>query len=83
MVREKWKRKWAYYFSCWSYKLSWADVSSIMRNLRGVKKEKKKNNSLDWAILDFGSFSKRKNEKEAELITCLVKAMNLGSWGQS
>ena len=53
-----------------------------MRNLRGVKKEKKKNNSLDWAILDFGSFSKRKNEKEAELITCLVKVMNLGSWGQ-
>lgn len=52
-----------------SYKLSWADVSSIMRNLRRVKKEKK--------------FSKRKKGKEAELITCLVKAMNLGSWGQS
>ena len=52
-----------------------------MRNLRGVKKEKqrKKNNSPDCVILDFGSFSKRKNNKEAELITCLVKAMNLGS----
>ena len=50
-----------------------------MRNLREVKKEKKKNNSPDCVILDFGSFSKRKNGKEAELITCLVKAMNLGS----
>ena len=50
-----------------------------MRNLRGVKKEKKKNNSPDCVNFDFGSLSKRKNGKEAELITCLVKAMNLGS----
>ena len=50
-----------------------------MRNLREVKKEKKKNNSPDCVILDFGSFSKRKNGKEGELITCLVETMNLGS----
>ena len=83
MVRGKWKRKWAYYFSCWSYKLSWADVSSIMRNLKRGEKRKEKNNSPECVILDFGSFSKRKNGEEGELITCLVETMNLGSWDQN
>ena len=50
--------------------------------MRGEKR-KEKNNSPNCVILDFGSCSKRKNGKEVEVITCLVKAMNLWSWGQS